>query len=90
MPSIKRRHRELALLVLLAECGDLLNSADFSRGDFIRDPANVRRELRDARGEQALAWITSHTFRQTAATILDEAALPGDWSLTSSATRGRR
>lgn len=40
-----------------------------------RDPANVRRELREARGEAALAWITSHTFRKTAATILDEAAL---------------
>jgi integrase len=40
-----------------------------------RDPANVRRELRDARGKEALAWITSHTFRKTAATILDEAAL---------------
>lgn len=42
-------------------------------GDF-RDPANVRRELRDARGD-GLGWITSHTFRKTAATILDEAAL---------------
>jgi integrase len=40
-----------------------------------RDPANVRRELREARGKQTLAWITSHTFRKTAATILDEAAL---------------
>lgn len=40
-----------------------------------RDPANVRRELREARGTDALAWITSHTFRKTAATILDEAAL---------------
>lgn len=40
-----------------------------------RDPANVRRELREARGEEELAWITSHTFRKTAATILDEAAL---------------
>lgn len=40
-----------------------------------RDPANVRRELREARGEAALAWITSHTFRKTAATILDDAAL---------------
>lgn len=40
-----------------------------------RDPANVRRELREARGKDALAWITSHTFRKTAATILDEAAL---------------
>jgi integrase len=40
-----------------------------------RDLANVRRELRDARGDAALAWITSHTFGKTAATILDEAAL---------------
>ena len=29
----------------------------------------------DARGKETLAWITSHTFRKTAATILDEAAL---------------
>jgi integrase len=40
-----------------------------------RDPANVRRELREARGEETLAWITSHSFRKTAATILDDAAL---------------
>jgi integrase len=40
-----------------------------------RDPSNVRRVLREARGEEALAWITSHTFRKTAATILYEAAL---------------
>ena len=40
-----------------------------------RDPANVSRELREARGEDTLVWITSHTFRKTAATILDEAAL---------------
>ena len=37
-----------------------------------RDPANVRRDLREARGTEALAWITSHSFRKTAATILDE------------------
>jgi integrase len=40
-----------------------------------RDPANVRRDLRQARGTDTLAWITSHSFRKTAATILDEAAL---------------
>ena len=43
-------------------------------GSF-RDPANTRREFREARGKEALAWITSHSFRKTAATILDEAAL---------------
>jgi integrase len=45
-----------------------------ANGGF-RDPANVRREFREARGKEALAWITSHSFRKTAATILDEAAL---------------
>jgi integrase len=40
-----------------------------------RDPANVRRDLREARGTDTPAWITSHSFRKTAATILDEAAL---------------
>jgi integrase len=40
-----------------------------------RDPANVRRALRAARGTETLAWITSHNFRETAATILDDAAL---------------
>lgn len=40
-----------------------------------RDPANVRRDLREARGNETLAWVTSHSFRKTAATILDEAAL---------------
>ena len=45
-----------------------------TRGGF-RDPNNVRRELREARGAGDLYWVTSHTFRKTAATILDEAAL---------------
>lgn len=36
-----------------------------------RDPANTRRGIRDARGEDALAWITSHNFRKTMATVLD-------------------
>lgn len=40
-----------------------------------RDPSNVRRELREAREAAGLPWVTSHTFRKTAATILDEAAL---------------
>lgn len=46
-----------------------------SLGGF-RDPANVRRDIRDARGEDALAWITSHNFRKTTATVLDA----GDFS----------
>jgi integrase len=42
-----------------------------SLGGF-RDPTNVRRDIRDARGEDALAWITSHNFRKTTATVLDD------------------
>ena len=41
-----------------------------TRGGF-RDPNNVRRELREARGAGELSWA-SHTFRKTAATMLDE------------------
>lgn len=40
----------------------------------LRDPSNTRRDLRDARGPE-FAWVTSHVFRKTAATILDEAGL---------------
>jgi integrase len=55
-----------------------------------RDPANVRRELREARGTEALAWITSHTFGKTAATILDEAPCRPAWLRISWVTVGRR
>jgi len=40
-----------------------------------RDPSNTRRALSEARGADALAWVTSHSVRKTAATILDEAGL---------------
>ncbi len=38
-----------------------------------RDPSNTRRDLRTARGTEGFAWVTSHVFRKTCATILDEA-----------------
>jgi integrase len=41
----------------------------------LRDPSNTRRSLRDARGSSGFAWVTSHTFRKTSATVLDEAGL---------------
>ncbi|MEU6155224.1 site-specific integrase [Actinosynnema sp. NPDC047251] len=41
----------------------------------LRDPSNTRRDLRDARGSDEFVWVTSHVFRKTAATILDEANL---------------
>jgi integrase len=31
--------------------------------------------LRETRGSEGFAWVTSHVFRKTAATILDEAGL---------------
>jgi integrase len=40
-----------------------------------RDPSNTRRMFRQARGGEAFAWVTTHVFRKTAATILDEAGL---------------
>ncbi|MEY7974643.1 tyrosine-type recombinase/integrase [Saccharomonospora xinjiangensis] len=38
-----------------------------------RDPSSTRRDLRTARGTEGSAWVTSHVFRKTCATILDEA-----------------
>lgn len=40
-----------------------------------RDPPNTCRALRQARGSDGFAWVTSHVFRKKAATILDEAGL---------------
>jgi integrase len=40
-----------------------------------RDPSNTSRDLRNARGSEEFAWVTSHVFRKTAATELDRARL---------------
>ena len=42
-----------------------------SRGRW-RDPFNLSRELREARGSGEFALVTSHVFRKTCATLLDE------------------
>lgn len=55
---------------------DALGSAPVfpdTRGGW-RDPSNTQRDLRAARGEE-FAWITSHVFRKTSATMLDQAGL---------------
>lgn len=41
-----------------------------------RDPYNTQRDIRNARGEQ-FDWVTSHVFRKTVATVLDDAGVPG-------------
>ena len=40
-----------------------------------RDPSNLSRELRQTRGSGEFAWVTSHVFRKTCATLLDEGEL---------------
>jgi integrase len=40
-----------------------------------RDPSNTSRDLRNARGTEEFAWVTSHVFRKTAATVMDEAGM---------------
>lgn len=40
-----------------------------------RDLSNTSRDLRQARGSEEFAWVTSHVFRKTAATELDSAGL---------------
>lgn len=40
-----------------------------------RDPSNTRRMFRQVRAGEAFGWVTTHVFRKTAATILDEAGL---------------
>jgi len=45
--------------------------------DGFRDPNNTRSELREARGDGLLSWVTSHNFRKSVATILDTAGHSG-------------
>lgn len=48
-----------------------------SAAGTLRDPHNVRRLWRDARGEQ-FAWVTPHSFRRTVATVIDREATTED------------
>lgn len=43
----------------------------------LRDPHNVRRQWRDARGER-FAWVTPHSFRRTVATLIDRESTTED------------
>ena len=40
-----------------------------------RDPSNTSRAFREARDAAGFSWVTSHVFRKTCATILDEAGM---------------
>jgi integrase len=41
----------------------------------LRDPKNTRRDVRAALDRAGFEWVTSHSFRKTNATMLDEAGL---------------
>jgi integrase len=41
----------------------------------LRDPSNTRRVLREALDRAGYQWVTSHNFRKTTATLLDEAGM---------------
>lgn len=42
---------------------------------LLRDPSNTQAGLRDVFGRVGYPWVTSHVFRKTAATLLDEAVV---------------
>ena len=66
----------MAMLRRRRRAGRIGTTAVFPAGNGgWRDPANTRRDLRNARGTDEFSWVTSHTFRKTAATMLDEAGL---------------
>jgi integrase len=41
-----------------------------------RDPSNTQADLREAFTAADFDWVTSHTFRKTVATLMDQAGLP--------------
>ncbi|MBB1156962.1 site-specific integrase [Amycolatopsis dendrobii] len=42
----------------------------------LRDPNNVLRVIREIRGGDDFIWLTSHNFRKTTATAMDDAGIP--------------
>lgn len=44
-------------------------------GGVWRDPSNTLRDLRLARERAGFGWVTSHVFRKTVATVMDEAGM---------------
>jgi integrase len=42
---------------------------------LLRDPSNTQADLRDVFRRVGYSWVTSHVFRKTAATLLDEAGV---------------
>jgi integrase len=51
------------------------NVAFPSQRGKLRDKSNTNSDIRDALDPLGYDWVTSHTFRKTAATLLDEGGL---------------
>ncbi|MCA1673369.1 MAG: hypothetical protein LC799_14615 [Actinobacteria bacterium] len=64
---LRRRRAE----VVLNEWGVVFTSPT----GLLRDPSNTQVDLRDVFGRLGYPWVTSHVFRKTAATLLDEAGV---------------
>jgi integrase len=43
-----------------------------SSGGTIRDPHNVQRQWREARGAAGFDWVVPHAFRKSVATFIDQ------------------
>ena len=43
--------------------------------EAFRDPSNTSRDFREARDAAGYSWVTSHVFRKTVASVLDDAGL---------------
>jgi len=56
----------------------------------LRDPKNTRRDVGRALDRADFGWVTSHSFRKTTATILDQAGSPHASSLIIWVMHGRR
>ena len=86
------------VLELPSWCVDLLRRREASSGPVfpaprsrkLRDPSNTRRALREAFLEMGMPGVTSHAFRKTVATLMDEAGLRREVRPTSSGTRSPR
>ena len=75
-------------------------SSFLSQQGKLRDRSNTSSDLRDALDQLGFSWVTSHTFRKTAATLLDESGLTvrkiadqighADVSMTQDVYFGRR
>lgn len=75
-------HRTLPLPLFATQMLDRRLAASSDTGPLFldaiggwRDPTNLSRELREVRGGGLFAWVTSHVFRKTCATLLDEGEL---------------